>query len=129
MKKLSLYTKIRWLLIILISFLFIVFFINSNTLISRISSILIIIGLVFNLSAVALNDWRMPVYQKEFERHPDMKIYLKSDRHMVLTNKKRIKVLFLCDIFKIRPFSKSYYFSIGDVFLFLGVFINIFGFF
>jgi len=86
---------------------------------------LIFFGTLFNFAAIAANGFKMPVYVSDLLNDVEAKkMFLLSGKdlvHTLLTEETRLK--FLCDIFTLHPpypFPKAI--SVGDVFLFAGVF-------
>lgn len=86
---------------------------------------LFLIGSLLNFIAIALNDFRMPVYIAETYSSYETIAFLKSNGdliHSFMTDSTKVKLL--CDIITIPPpypFPKTI--SIGDIFLLLGFFI------
>jgi hypothetical protein len=65
-----------------------------------------LLGIFLNLTAIFLNDFRMPVYTQN---------EINSKLHFTYQDFSMIKVWYLTDIFKL----KGLIFSIGDVFIFI----------
>lgn len=86
---------------------------------------LIFIGTMCNFLAIALNQFKMPVYVSELLTDVEIKkAFLLSGKdlvHTLLTEKTKVK--YLCDIFTLYPpypFPKTI--SLGDIFLLSGIF-------
>lgn len=86
---------------------------------------LLLIGTLLNFIAIASNDFKMPVLVSDLLANADAnRLYLGTGQdliHSLLTEDTKFKIL--CDVITLAPpypFPKSI--SIGDIFLFLGVF-------
>lgn len=79
---------------------------------------LFIIGGVTNLTAVSINGGKMPVIVSE---HDYYAYSWTSQIHFVTTNESEVQRPFLADRFKI----KNSVYSIGDAFIYLGVFTSL----
>lgn len=86
---------------------------------------LVFLGTLFNFAAIAANGFKMPVYVSDLLNDVEAKkMFLLSGKdlvHTLLTEETKLK--FLCDIITLHPpypFPKAI--SVGDVFLFAGVF-------
>jgi len=78
---------------------------------------LLLFGAVLNLTVTSFNDNKMPVYDEYIDYHYE------TPTHFYYSNKSEVTYYILSDIFKIN-FNKrySYYFSIGDILLYFGLF-------
>ena len=85
-----------------------------------------LLGMTMNLTAVFSNSKVMPVYpSEEFRNIHDFDVVKQSDRHILVEDISNIKYTFLIDKYEFG----DWIFSIGDIFLWLGVLICISGFF
>jgi hypothetical protein len=86
---------------------------------------LIFLGALFNFTAIAANDFKMPVYVSELLSDVEAKkVFLLSGKDLVHSLlREETKLKFLCDIITMHPpypFPKTI--SVGDVFLLSGIF-------
>lgn len=74
--------------------------------------IILLIGILFNLSVIFANDYRMPVKTD---------YYLNTSSHFSFSNANEVKLYRFSDIFKIRINNNLINFSIGDIIVFSSI--------
>ncbi len=92
-------------------------FINKYVFPFGISFIFLMIGFLMNTSVMYFNDGRMPIIADYGTSE------INDTTHFTITNRTEVKAYYLGDIFKIRLNKKNtiIFFSIGDIFLYLGL--------